>query len=118
MLRKSLTIKGLRRAGPRKSLIVNDLGNFCKSLIINRLGGGGGYLLFGGFESVTKIKFDFSLFFPYVVGMITIIRNINFSNWVNINVDGKMVDNAPNYAKAMQIAQRLQKNNKLPIIKK
>ena len=50
--------------------------------------------------------------------MITIIRNVNFPNWVNINVDGKMVDNALSYAKAMQIAQRLQKNNNLPIIKK
>ena len=87
-----LTIKGLRRPRRRKSLIINDLRN--------------------------TINVDFPPFFPYLIYMITIIRNANFPNWVNINVDGKMVDNAPNYAKAMQIAQRLQKNNKLPIIKK
>jgi len=38
--RKSLTVKALRSSDLRKSLIVNDLGNFCKSLITNRLGNG------------------------------------------------------------------------------
>ena len=48
-----MIVNDLRPLDLRKSLIFNDLGNFCKSLIVNRLGGGGGgYLLFGGFESV------------------------------------------------------------------
>jgi len=48
-----LIVNGLRRAKLRKSLICKYLGNFCKSLVVNGLGeGGGGYFLFGGFESV------------------------------------------------------------------
>ena len=43
-LRKSLNINDLRGGRLRKSLIFNDLGNFCKSLIVNRLGGGEGGL--------------------------------------------------------------------------
>ncbi len=35
--RKSLTVKDLRNSDLRKSLIFNNLGNFCKSLIINKL---------------------------------------------------------------------------------
>jgi hypothetical protein len=47
--------------------------------------------------------------------MITIVRNKNFPNWVNINVNGVLVDNALSHAKAMRIAERLKKKHKLTI---
>jgi hypothetical protein len=54
--------------------------------------------------------------------MITITLNKNFTNWLNITMLGKLIDNAMNSANAMQIASRLQRQHKqatgerLPII--
>ena len=41
--------------------------------------------------------------------MITIERNPNFSEWINIKVFGKLVDNAKNHASAMSRALKIQK---------
>ena len=41
--------------------------------------------------------------------MITIGKNINFSNWFDIRFFGKLVDNAKSQAQAMQIAEELKK---------
>ena len=41
--------------------------------------------------------------------MITIGKNINFSNWVDIRFFGKLIDNAKTEAQAMEIAKQLKK---------
>ena len=38
--------------------------------------------------------------------------NKNFTKWININMFGKLIDNATNTAKAMKIASDLQKDHK------
>ena len=40
--------------------------------------------------------------------MITIRRNPNFTEWLNINLSGKLIDNARTIGRAMQIARQLQ----------
>lgn len=44
--------------------------------------------------------------------MITISRNPNFKEWLNITMFGKLVDNAKNSARAYHVAQRLQIEHK------
>ena len=46
---------------------------------------------------------------PYLYTMITITRNKNFPQWLNIMLNGKLIDNAHTHAKAMSIATRLKK---------
>ena len=41
--------------------------------------------------------------------MITIGKNINFSNWFDIRFFGKLIDNAKTEAQAMAIAEQLKK---------
>jgi len=41
--------------------------------------------------------------------MITIGKNINFSNWFDIRFFGKLIDNAKTEAQAMEIAEQLKK---------
>jgi len=41
--------------------------------------------------------------------MITITRNKNFPQWLNIVLNGKLIDNALTHAKAMSIANKIQK---------
>ena len=48
--------------------------------------------------------------------MINVFRNPNFQNWFNILYNGKLVDNAKTYAKAMEIAKRLSESKQAPII--
>jgi len=43
--------------------------------------------------------------------MISIIKNQNFSNWIDIRVFGKLVDNATSQAKAMEIAKQIKRKN-------
>ena len=40
--------------------------------------------------------------------MITIRRNPNFTEWLNINLSGKIIDNARTIGRAMKIARQLQ----------
>ena len=44
--------------------------------------------------------------------MITISRNPNFKEWLNITMFGKLVDNVKNSARAYHVAQRLQVEHK------
>ena len=44
--------------------------------------------------------------------MITIGKNINFSNWFDIRFFGKLVDNAKSEAQAMEIAKELKKEQR------
>ena len=49
--------------------------------------------------------------------MITITKNINFSNWLDIRLWGELVDNQKNIAKAMKVAKQIQsKNSHLQIV--
>ena len=41
--------------------------------------------------------------------MITIGKNINFSNWFDIRFFGKLIDNAKTEAQAIEIANKLKK---------
>jgi len=43
--------------------------------------------------------------------MITIQKNSNFSNWFDIRLFGKLIDNALNKAQAFEIAKTIQKEN-------
>jgi hypothetical protein len=43
---------------------------------------------------------------------INVFRNPNLSEWFNIVVNGKLVDNVRSHAKAMRIAKKIQKENK------
>ena len=52
---------------------------------------------------------DKSAQLPYFYNMITITRNRNFPQWLNIVLNGKLIDNAKNHAQAMSIATRLKK---------
>jgi hypothetical protein len=44
--------------------------------------------------------------------MITIRRNENFKEWLNISLVGKVIDNARTMARALEIAKSLQKKEK------
>lgn len=44
--------------------------------------------------------------------MITISRNPNFKEWLNITMFGKLVDNVKSSARAYHVAQRLQIEHK------
>ena len=44
--------------------------------------------------------------------MITILKNANFSNWIDIRLFGKLRDNAKTEAQAMEIAKQIQKREK------
>ena len=48
--------------------------------------------------------------------MIKIAKNINFSNWFDIRLFGKLVDNAKTEAQALQIAKQIQKESGAPIV--
>lgn len=48
--------------------------------------------------------------------MINVFRNPNFPEWYNVMFQGKLVDNAKTFAKAMQIASNLRQRVKAPII--
>jgi len=51
--------------------------------------------------------------------MITITKNINFSNWFDIRLWGELIDSQTNQAKAMKVAQQIQaKNTHLQIVNK
>jgi hypothetical protein len=45
--------------------------------------------------------------------MIKIIRNPNFTQWWNILVDGKVIDNAKTHANAMNIANKIKNKNEI-----
>ncbi|NDG53997.1 MAG: hypothetical protein EBY39_13415 [Flavobacteriia bacterium] len=47
--------------------------------------------------------------------MIKIIQNPNFSQWFNILLDGKLIDNAKSRAQALRIAKQLQAETREPI---
>lgn len=47
--------------------------------------------------------------------MINVFRNPNFPKWFNIMFNGKLIDNALSYGKALEIAQELSKKTKAPI---
>lgn len=49
--------------------------------------------------------------------MIKIARNPNFSEWWNITLDGKLVDNARKYSHALRIAEKLKGKTNKPIFK-
>jgi len=44
--------------------------------------------------------------------MITITRNINFSNWFDVRLFGNLIDSTMGQASAMQIARRVKRQNK------
>jgi len=48
--------------------------------------------------------------------MINVDKNPNFTNWFDIRLFGKLVDNATSYANAMRIARKLSEQTKSPII--
>ena len=48
--------------------------------------------------------------------MINVDKNPNFSQWFDIRLFGKLIDNARSHAKAMEIAKSLQKKTQTPII--
>lgn len=48
--------------------------------------------------------------------MINVFRNPNFQTWFNVLHNGKLVDNAQTHAQAMQIAKRLSRKHKSPIL--
>ena len=48
--------------------------------------------------------------------MINVEKNPNFSEWYNIRLFGKLIDNAKSHAKAMEIAKSLQKKTQAPIL--
>lgn len=48
--------------------------------------------------------------------MINVHRNENFTQWYNVVLNGKLVDNAMSYAKAMAVAKRIARKKNVPII--
>ena len=44
--------------------------------------------------------------------MITIAKNKNFSNWFDVRVMGKLVDNAKSQVRAVEIARSLKREEK------
>lgn len=44
--------------------------------------------------------------------MITITRNQNFKEWINITMFGKLIDNCKGNARAMHVARKLQIKHK------
>ena len=48
--------------------------------------------------------------------MINVDRNPNFSNWFDIRLFGKIVDNAKTHAQAMKIAEEIKAKTQNPII--
>ena len=49
--------------------------------------------------------------------MITITRNPNFTQWLNISLSGKLIDNARTMASAMRIAKDIQKKEGVRFIR-
>ena len=47
--------------------------------------------------------------------MITISRNPNFSNWLNISLFGKVIDNARTMTQARRIADSIQKKERVAV---
>ena len=43
--------------------------------------------------------------------MITITKNVNFSNWLDIRLWGELVDNQKNIAKALEKARAIKREN-------
>ena len=121
--RKYLTANDLRKSSHPKSLIYNKLQRLArrKSLIVNGLRGPHARLFTicafricnAIVQQVSRIFLGDSLdsrpFMPYLYNMITITRNRNFPQWLNIVLNGKLVDNALTHAKAMSIANQIQK---------
>jgi len=48
--------------------------------------------------------------------MINVHPNPNFANWYNIVLNGKIIDNARTYARAMEIAKNLSVKFNSPIL--
>lgn len=48
--------------------------------------------------------------------MINVDKNPNFSNWFDIRLFGKIVDNAKTHSKAMKKAKKLQVQTQTPIL--
>jgi len=48
--------------------------------------------------------------------MINVYKNPNFAQWWNVVLNGKLVDNAGSYAKAMAIAKQLSKKKNVGIL--
>jgi len=48
--------------------------------------------------------------------MINVHPNPNFANWYNIVLNGKIIDNARNYAKAMELAKKISVKRKIPML--
>ncbi len=48
--------------------------------------------------------------------MINVYRNPNFSNWFDVRLFGKIVNNAKSYPQAMDIARKLQVKTQAPIL--
>ena len=47
--------------------------------------------------------------------MIKIIQNPNFSQWFNVLLNGKLIDNARSHAEALRIAKQLKGQTREPI---
>lgn len=47
--------------------------------------------------------------------MIKIIQNPNFSQWFNVLLNGKLIDNAKSHAEALRIAKQLKAETREPI---
>jgi len=47
--------------------------------------------------------------------MIKIIQNPNFSQWFNVLLNGKLIDNAKSRAEALRIARQLKAETREPI---
>jgi len=48
--------------------------------------------------------------------MINVYKNPNFTQWWNVVLNGKLVDNAGSYAKAMAIAKQLSRTKGVGIL--
>ena len=48
--------------------------------------------------------------------MINVYKNPNFENWYNVVLNGKIIDNARHYAKAMELAKKISVKRKVPIL--
>jgi hypothetical protein len=48
--------------------------------------------------------------------MINVYKNPNFANWYNVVLNGKIIDNALHYAKAMELAKKISVKRKVPIL--
>jgi len=84
-------------------------------LTINDLGGPArASRWYAGTYEIIKIinkKFDFRHFFPYVVCMITIIKNPNFNKFFQVFAFGQCIDEVERQSKAIRLATKLAKEN-------